>query len=271
MRNKPLLASLALGLSLTTTQAWSDSVPVLEMNAVDTSSNSPVGNTQGGGVSGGQFEQIQALQREVQNLRGMVEQLNHQVSQMQADDKDRYLDLDRRISQLTSANASSDTTEGASGGSAATQAPASAAAGADSGSTTTDAPASSDSAGEKAEYQNAFQLVRSRSFDQAATAFQQFVQTYPKGELAGNAWYWLGEVYLAMSPPDTAKSREAFAKVVTAFPQNRKVPDALYKLGVLSARRNDTANAKNYLQQVISLYPDSSAAKLAADYLKTLG
>ncbi|MFP8967185.1 tol-pal system protein YbgF [Pokkaliibacter sp. CJK22405] len=248
------------------------------MNSVDNStsssgySSSNSASGQGGGFSGGQYEQIQSLQRELQSLRGQIEQLNYQVKQLQQDQKDQYLDLDGRISRLSSTSASSDM----GAGTGAADLPASSSEGASgpsdaaSGSGNAGGTTASSSASEQAEYDSAFQLVRSRAFDQAATAYQQFVQRYPSGKLTGNAWYWLGEIYLAMSPPDTAQSREAFAKVVTAFPENRKVPDALYKLGVLSARRGDKDNAKNYLQQVISGYADSSAAKLAQDYLKTL-
>lgn len=44
--------------------------------------------------------QIEALQQEVQTLRGVVEEQAYQLKRMQAEQKDRYLDIDRRLSVM---------------------------------------------------------------------------------------------------------------------------------------------------------------------------
>jgi len=51
------------------------------------------------------FYQMQLLQQEVQNLRGMVEQLTYEVQQLKQQRMDDYLDLDRRISELSAGGA----------------------------------------------------------------------------------------------------------------------------------------------------------------------
>src|SRR5690554_5229874 len=46
------------------------------------------------------FLQLQALQTEVQSLRGIVEEQGYQIRRMEQEQRDRYLDLDRRLSAL---------------------------------------------------------------------------------------------------------------------------------------------------------------------------
>src|SRR5690606_23269898 len=47
------------------------------------------------------YTQLEALQREVQTLRGMVEEQSNQLRRAQTEQRDRYLDVDRRLSELT--------------------------------------------------------------------------------------------------------------------------------------------------------------------------
>ena len=112
-------------------------------------------------------------------------------------------------------------------------------------------------------------MIRERQFDQAETAFANFVNSYPNNSLTGNGYYWLGEVKLVQG-----KSREAldaFSTVIQRFPGHSKEQDALYKLGTVSDQIGDTANAsKSYLQDVISRFPESKTAKLATSYLSSM-
>ena len=46
-------------------------------------------------------DRLGALEQEVQTLRGIVEEQAYQIKRMQAEAKDRYLDIDRRLSAGT--------------------------------------------------------------------------------------------------------------------------------------------------------------------------
>ena len=50
------------------------------------------------------------------------------------------------------------------------------------------------------------------------------------------------------------------------YPDHDKVADALYKLGVVYHKLADTTRSLDYLAQVQSKYPGTSAATLAAQY-----
>jgi len=59
------------------------------------------------------YTQLEALQQEVQNLRGMVEEQANQLRRMQTEQRDRYLDVDRRLSELSGGAATMPGAQGA--------------------------------------------------------------------------------------------------------------------------------------------------------------
>jgi tol-pal system protein YbgF len=83
--------------------------------------------------------------------------------------------------------------------------------------------------------------------------------------LADNAQYWLGEAYYVNRTYSEAQI--AFQRVVDKYPQSRKIPDALLKIGFCRYEMKLFDSAKAVLEQVVSQYPDSPSAKLARERL----
>lgn len=198
--------------------------------------------------------QLEVLQQEVQTLRGMLEEQSHRINQMREEQRDRYLDLDRRIGLLSSGGtqgytptppSSSTTTE-----------------------TVSDTRPMSSGLDEKSAYQSAFGLIRTKEYDAAIAAFTQFVREFPNGSYTGNAWYWLGEVQVVKA--NFKEAFNAFDTLLKQFPQHRKTADAMYKLGKVHREMGDRAKAKQILQDVVKQFPGSSAAKLAEAELRSL-
>lgn len=221
---------------------------------------------------------VQQLQAEVRDLRGQVEDQQHQLKQLEQDQRTRYRDIDRRLSALigavaastppvpaVSAGVSSAVSPETQAGTGGDQAPASTDTAVKSGGAEVGAevniPASED---EVKAYQDAFALVRGRKFDEARQAFEAFIKQFSHSDRVANAYYWIGEVDLAQQQP--AAARDAFNRVVTDFPKHIKVPDALYKLGVAYDQLGDAAASKKAFDRVIKEYPQSSAAGLARNY-----
>ena len=196
----------------------------------------------------GQY-QLQLLQNEVMELRGLVEELSHQIERMQATQEDRYLELDGRFQDLRQ--------EMGTGGSGSF-------VGSGSGIST------SGSAGqdEKTLYETALELIRNRQYELAITQLQAVIAQYPDGEYAPNAYYWLGEVYAAKPEPDYDNARKTLAQVITFFPEHRKVPDAMFKLGKVYHLIGDCSRATDLLNEVIEQQKGKSVAKLAETYLR---
>ncbi|HKI74763.1 MAG TPA: tol-pal system protein YbgF [Pseudomonadales bacterium] len=208
--------------------------------------------------SGGELEyQLQVLEQEMQELRGMVEQLQHQMKQQQSTQEDRYLDLDKRIQSLQ---------QQVSQGGTASQG-ASQPAGGDIEDVNKEAPVASKSAGEKAMYEKGLDMIRKRQYDNAIKQLQAVIAQYPNGDFTANAYYWMGEVYAAKPEPDYDKARQALSQVMTYFPGNNKVPDAAFKLGKVYFLMGDCKRAQDTLNKVVKDYQGKSVAKLAEDYL----
>ena len=59
-------------------------------------------------------------------------------------------------------------------------------------------------------------------------------------------------------------------QVINLYPDNQKVPDALYKLGRIYIDLGDMDIGQRYLSRVMENHPESSAAKLAITYSESL-
>lgn len=219
------------------------------------------------------FYQLQIMQQEVQTLRGLVEEQGHLIRRLQRDQKEQYIDLDGRLAALGRGSGPAALGRG-SETAALGRGPATAAPGrgsATDGPENGPAPASATgpaAEGEQADYNSALKLLRERRYDESLQSFNRLLSDYPGGQYAGNALYWLGELYLVKN--ESERAREQFVQVIDLYDDHPKVPDALYKLGVTYHRLGDKDLALEYLNRVRGRYPSHSAAKLAADYAREM-
>ncbi|TMA17595.1 MAG: tol-pal system protein YbgF [Deltaproteobacteria bacterium] len=112
-----------------------------------------------------------------------------------------------------------------------------------------------------------YNLARQRlDQGQAAKArdlFQDFMNRYPKDELAANAQYWLGETYFTEKKWNDAIVE--FQKVLKEYKGSDKVPDALLKIGMSFQAQGDCQNALLFFDEVVQAHKSSPAAKAAHD------
>lgn len=208
--------------------------------------------------------QTQVLQQEVQELRGLVEELSHRVQQMKSRQADRYLELDRRFEDfrkqmgrrgqlgIESPVAGKNTNvESVAGGDRETQDQEDLSA-----------------ANEKSLYDTALEFIRNRQYDMAIKQLDTVIARYPEGQYAPNAYYWLGEVYAAKPDPDYELARQSLAQVISFFPDHRKVPDAAFKLGKVYHLMGDCVRARDILTQVVQQHQGTTVARLAETYLR---
>lgn len=249
-------------------------VPVLQISGVSSDPSQDL-------YQSSQSEMVQVLfqlQEEVRQLRGELETMQHKVDRLETDSRDRYRDVDRRISVLMQAALENEDAAFSTGGAASpspsvdigsgsTAAPSSTASTSSTSSPSTSSQPSQAGSGlvsDQAAYASAFELVRERKFDEALKAFEAFVVTYPNKDSTANGYYWIGELHLAQQNPE--KARAAFEKVMVDFPSHHKIPDTLYKLGVTYSQLGEHERARNVLSLVISEYPQSTAASLAQSF-----
>ena len=195
--------------------------------------------------------QIQQLQQEMQALRNIVEQQEQVISQLQRDNRGRYLDIDNRLAELSKEVALLKKT-------GVSTVPVS-----HIDSHSPEVPVISETA--KEAYQQAYALVKAQKFDQAITAYQTFIKNYPSSSLLPNAYYWLGELYMVKNL--TQEAERVFVTVVENYPESRKVSDASYKLGLVYARYGQMDKAIQQMNTVKTQFPKSTASKLASQFL----
>jgi len=214
------------------------------------------------------YQQLQSLQQEVMNLRGIVEEQGHQLETLRQQGLDRYNDLDRRLSGGQQGAAATVPAAAPQESGEAPAASGAAEGGAINAATVPSSPAAEAQPEEYEAYKQAYAKVRSQDFSGAIKAFNAFLGSYPNSTLAPNAYYWLGELHL-QTPPDLNAAQQSFTKVVGDYPQHNKAPDALYKLAKVYFLKGDKAKAKQLMQQVIDDYGSSGsqAPQLAKQFL----
>ena len=83
----------------------------------------------------------------------------------------------------------------------------------------------------KEQYDHALTLtLKEADYGKAGAAFRAFIDTHPKHDLTGNAYFWLGRTHFVRKDYEGASF--AFADGYRKFPRGSKAPDNLYNLGM---------------------------------------
>ncbi|NEX19576.1 tol-pal system protein YbgF [Thiorhodococcus mannitoliphagus] len=238
--------------------------------------------------------QVQRLQTEMQELRGMVEQQRFDVEKLQRQQRDQFIDLDSRLSGSATGGQPARLGGSAAIGEAKPTLPpgmvdASAggfgAAGTVSQPQAPEAPQSPLSpnptgipalpspetigGSERDLYSHGFELLKDRKYEESKVAFNELLRRYPQGEFTDNARYWLGETYYVMR--DYPAALAEYDRLVQLNPSSPKVPGAMLKVGFIQYEQKDYDQAKSTLEQVVRNYPNSTEARLARSRLERIG
>ncbi len=250
--------------------------PIIDatQSAGSSRAKSSVGTAAPSSSNGDLVMQLQSLQQEVMELRGIVEEQNHQIQTLQQQSLDRYNDLDQRLGQSRGNTSAAPADSAPIDASATPVAPETQAPAASSPSAVQAPVASASTTMETARpeeyeaYQIAYAKLKGQDFSGAIKGFNAFLSQYPNSSLAGNSYYWLGKSYLLLQPQDLNKAQVAFTKV-GEHPQSNKLPEALYELGKVYFLKGDKPRAKTLLQQVIDNYgtSGSNAPQMAKQFL----
>jgi tol-pal system protein YbgF len=234
------------------------------------SSGAPTGNVAAGfEVRLQRLEsEMQTLTGRYEEAAFQVGQLRDQLTKMQADIDFRLSRLEQGQGGGLSATASG--LEGdkpppssGKGGKAATDTPSPSATSAAMDSGTGSLPTGSI----QEQYDYAFNLLRQADYANAEKAFAQFLKAHPDNALSSNAQYWMGETLYVRNK--FKEAAVAFAEGYQKYPKSNKAADSLLKLSLaLSAMKaNDDACAA--LGELTKNYKDAPATiKRRADQEK---
>ncbi len=195
--------------------------------------------------------QLDELQNEVNELRGITELHSHQLSQVLERQRELYQELDRRVSQALKSDQSAPVAIVAS-----------------TPNTQGSVNYSSDLTENEA-YDRAVNLVlKDKQYEKAIPEFRAFNKKYPQSSYAANAHYWLGQ--LLFNKGELGEAKNEFEIVVKQFSDSSKRSDALLKLAMVEQKQNNKARAIVLFKQLLSEYPNSSSAQLAKPRLEAL-
>ncbi|MCI5049316.1 MAG: tol-pal system protein YbgF [Rickettsiales bacterium] len=110
--------------------------------------------------------------------------------------------------------------------------------------------------GAQAHYDEAFKALNQEEYAKARQLFDRFVIDYPKDELVGNAYYWLGETYFISK--NYGQSALQYRKGFQALPDGPKAADNLLKLAMSLSEGKKNKEACVVLKQIHKKYEDSS-------------
>ena len=243
-------AFILLGINSEQGRAQAADKDLIEGSPIEGRSGVVDSQVSGAGQLSELFYRIQVLQQDLKDLRGTIEEQSYLIKRLERSQKEQYLDLDNRLVQLGGADLESRAAQAEDKES--------------SEEVTTLLNEVPEFDNEREAYQYAFDLMRNRQYQESLAGFEEIIVAFPNGQYTPNAFYWIGELYLAQG--DNEKSRQSFIQVISLYPDHQKVPDAMYKLGVVYFALGDNQSALRYLGQVQQEYPNSSAAGLAARY-----
>ncbi|WP_107851065.1 tol-pal system protein YbgF [Oceanimonas marisflavi] len=196
-----------------------------------------------------QQRQLNAMQQELSELRGLLEEQSYRLEQV----------IERQRSMLAAQQQAP----------AASPAPARRAEPEPAPDQGTAEAESAPAGDEQAAYDRAVNLVlQDKDYNAAIPAFARFITQYPQSSYVPNAHYWLGQLLYAQQRFDQSKAQ--FARVVEAYPKSNKRADSLLKLGLIAREQKDDGRARQYFEQVQSEYANSSAARLAQENLDAM-
>ena len=233
------------------------------------------------------YLQIEALKNEIQNLRGLVEEQSYAISRMQQDQRDRYLDLDSRVSELFSYHSGQQpvgiqSPVGVQPGPATGQStPAAgqeqpgAVSQAVAGNTVNNPAAAATTLASPQNEQELYRqalnlLLEEEAFQDSVNLFQQYIDVYPEGRYFTNALYWQGAALHLLG--NFAQSIAVLQRLVDEYPQDPKAPTAMLRIGTVYNEMGNRNRAVEYWQRLRQTYPNSTSdIEIASEYLSEAG
>ncbi len=83
-------------------------------------------------------------------------------------------------------------------------------------------------------YRRALREIQNESWNQALLTLEGFVHSYPASEMAPNAIYWMGQIYMEKS--ENGLARAEFSRLIQIYPKSERAQRALARLAMLESK-----------------------------------
>jgi tol-pal system protein YbgF len=118
-------------------------------------------------------------------------------------------------------------------------------------------------------YNNAVRDYNAGKNDLASQEFSDYVKFYPNTDLAGNCYFYLGEIQFRQG--NYQQASQSYDQVLQNFPSGNKAASAQLKKGLSLIELGKQEDGVVELRHVIQRYPKSPEAGQARDRLRKLG
>lgn len=105
-------------------------------------------------------------------------------------------------------------------------------------------------------YKTGLEALKAKNYTAASENFKTVISSYPNDKLAGNAQYWLGEVFYAQK--DYKNAAISFAGGYQKYKDNPKAADSLFKLGMSMLGLNKKDEACSAFTNLAAEFPVAS-------------
>ncbi len=178
-------------------------------------------------------QQLEAQRAETARLRGLQEQVQRDVAELQRLQKDKEKGLEDRIKKLEPTQVSVDGKE---------------------------FMADPD---ERRAYEEAIAVLRNGDFDRAAAVLSGFVRRYPASGYIDSARFWLGNALYGKR--DYKEAIATFRAMIAAAPDHPRTPEAMLAVANCQVEMKDIKGARRTLDELLKTYPKSEAASAARE------
>jgi tol-pal system protein YbgF len=118
-------------------------------------------------------------------------------------------------------------------------------------------------------YNNALRDYNGDKNDLATQEFSDYVKFYPNTDLAGNCYFYLGEIQFRQG--NYQQAAQSYDQVLQNFPSGNKTASAQLKKGFSLIELGKQDDGVTELRRVIQRYPKSNEALQARERLKKIG
>jgi tol-pal system protein YbgF len=118
-------------------------------------------------------------------------------------------------------------------------------------------------------YNNGVRDYNGANNDLATQEFSEYIKFYPNTDLAGNAYFYLGEIQFRQGNYQAAA--QSYDQVLQNFPSGNKAASAQLKKGFALIELGKQDDGVSELRHVIQRYPHAPEALQARDRLRKLG
>jgi tol-pal system protein YbgF len=118
-------------------------------------------------------------------------------------------------------------------------------------------------------YNNALRDYNGAKNDLATQEFSDYIKFYPNTDLAGNCYFYLGEIQVRQA--NYQQAAQSYDQVLQNFPTGTKVASAQLKKGFALIELGKQEDGVQELRHLIQRYPHSPEALQARERLRKLG